>query len=82
MRRKIIAGAIALAALFGGIGITAASAGATVNASAPTTHYWELQRVTSQIHSVGIRLNRQGSSGRRTRRRTCPDVLARGCRCT
>ena len=41
MRRRIIAGAIALAALFGGIGITATAAGASVNAGASQTHYWE-----------------------------------------
>ena len=41
MRRKIIAGVIALTALFGGIGITAVTAGASVNAGASQTHYWE-----------------------------------------
>ena len=44
MRRKIIAGAIALAALFGASAATAAAAGATTVhtvAASPQTHYWE-----------------------------------------
>jgi len=40
MRRRIFAIAIAASALLGAGGITAASAGATVTASAPATHLW------------------------------------------
>ena len=40
MRRKITAAIIATFALLGFAGVTAAGAGASVNASAPATHYW------------------------------------------
>ena len=42
MRKRIIAAVIAGAALFGGIGIAAAVAGApAAAASAPATHFWD-----------------------------------------